>query len=92
MALACGLGLPMQCPQAAMGMWTPWLDRDDQAWETRNELKSLKIELTHKDNKIVSLENKVAHLQNLNTLLVSKIVSAPDGPVDQHFILKEKRT
>ena len=50
-----------------------------QAWETRNELKSLKIELTHKDNNIVSLENKVAQLQDLNTLLVSKIVSVPDG-------------
>lgn len=42
-------------------------------WEEQNELRELKIKLTLKDNKILSLENKVNNLRELNTHLLNRI-------------------
>ena len=49
-----------------------------QAWVTKNELRDLKIQLTQRDNMIVILENKINQLQELNTRLISDIVSIKD--------------
>ena len=42
-------------------------------WETINELKSLKIEMTKRDNTIMCLKNDKESLQQLNIILMGKI-------------------
>ena len=47
-------------------------------WETLNELKFLKCELTKKDDIIVRLETEVRHLNQANSILMSRFIRS-DG-------------
>ena len=47
--------------------------KSHKQWEEQNELRELKIKLTEKDNKILSLENKLNSLRELNTHLLNRI-------------------
>ena len=44
-----------------------------KAWESINELRLLKIQLTEKDNEILNLSSKVKLLKDLNTTLLHRI-------------------
>ena len=43
-------------------------------WETNTELRDLKIGLTKRDNKILELETDKRNLQELNLMLMKKII------------------
>jgi hypothetical protein len=44
-----------------------------QSWESTKELRDLKIQLTARDNEILSLHTKLKSLRELNTLLLERI-------------------
>lgn len=44
-----------------------------KAWEETKELRLLKIELTERDNRIVSLNQTITLLKELNTTLIKRI-------------------
>ena len=44
-----------------------------QSWESAKELRELKIQLTTRDNEILSLHTKLKSLRELNALLLERI-------------------
>lgn len=44
-----------------------------KSWEEAAELRKLKIELTNRDNTIVSLKNTINSLKELNTILIKRL-------------------
>ena len=44
-----------------------------KSWEEASELRKLKMELTNRDNTIVSLNNTIHSLKELNTILIKRL-------------------
>lgn len=44
-----------------------------KSWEEAGELRKLKMELTNRDNTIVSLKNSIRSLKELNTILIKRL-------------------
>lgn len=47
--------------------------KSHRSWEEAAELRKLRIELTNRDNTIVSLENTINSLKELNTILIKRL-------------------
>ena len=47
--------------------------KSHKSWEEAAELRKLKIELTNRDNTIVSLKNTITSLKELNTILIKRL-------------------